>query len=830
MSSWRKPLLITALVLLALVLLFSVLSWWLAPRFKDIAVREINAYLKVPVKVDDISFSLFRKFPYASVDFSGVGTKGQPTEGGRDSLLSARHIFLQFSLAALFSSETHIKRITIEDAVCILRTDRHGTGNFDIFRKRSGSGSSDLRLEEVELRHVTLVYRNLSSDKDFSFLINRFTVSGRFTEDIYEMDGLGGVFTERLMINGVNYLHGKEADLRARVRVNSRLRTYEFMDCEVSLGELPLTVKGMVRDHPSGTGFDLSISSGEAGLRQLLSAVPGVYTGKLGEFDYEGRVFFNLLVRGMANEKENPVLTAEFGTNNAGVQPKGTNYRLSQLKFKGTFTSRLSPSRPVERLHLNGLSGRLDGQPLSAELMLEDFRDPWLSLNIKSRFSLEVLGRFWQPDTIAEMKGRMLADVRIRGRANEPRSWISEGSVLAEQVAFSLRNSRTAVRSINGRINLEGNRLSVSGLSGMSEGSDFLINGSFDNVYGYLLSNDQIVSGSAELSSRNLDFNELLGESNKADSSFRLELSDRYRIDINAKVGVLTLRKFQAWQVKGRLRLDNKVITGEDISGQALAGNVKLSGRIDATRSDSMLIACTAELKRLDITELFAQFSNFGQEVLTDKNVKGKLTASVSFASTWSKDLHCNPDRVYARSRLTIENGELINFQPMMALSRYLKSGDLNHIRFATLQNEIEIKDQAVYFPAMEIRSSLMDLNASGIHRFNNQVDYKLQLYLSQVFGRKVRDKRTEFGEIEDDGLGRMRLFLQMKGPLSDPQITYDRKGIEQKITKDVKQEKQELKQILREEFGWFRKDTLKTKKTEKPKQEAELELDTEEP
>lgn len=830
MSSWLKPLLITALVLLALVLAFSVLSWWLAPRFKEIAVREINACLKVPVKVDDISFSLFRKFPYASVDFSGVGTQGQTTEGGRDSLLTARHIYLQFNLGALFGSETQIRRISMEDAVCVLRTDRKGNNNFDIFRERSGSGNSELRLEEVELRHVTLVYRNLRSDKDFSFLINRFVVSGRFTDEIYELDGRGKVITERLIIDRVNYLHGKEADLNARIRVNSRQRTYEFTDFKVSLEELPLTVKGMVRDHNSGTGFDLSISSAEAGLRQLLSAVPGVYTGRLGDFDYEGSVFFNLLIRGMAKGKENPVVTAEFGTYNASVQPKGTIYRLGRLKFKGTFTSRLSPSRPIERLHLNGLSGQLDGQPLSGELMLENFHDPWLSLTLKSRFSLEVLSRFWQPDTIAEMKGRVTADARIRGRANEPRAWISEGSIVAEQLAFSLRNSRTAVRDINGRISLEGNRLSVSGLSGMSEGSDFLINGNFDNVYGYLLSNDQVLSGSAELISRNLDFNELLGESNKADTSFRLELSDRYRIDINAKVGVLTLRKFQAWQVKGRLRVDNKVITGEEISGKALAGNVKLSGRIDANRSDSLLIACKAELKRLDITELFAQFSNFGQEVLTDKNVKGKLTAEVSFASTWSKDLHCNPDRVFARSRLTIENGELINFQPMMALSRYLKSGDLNHIRFATLQNEIEIKDQAVYFPGMEIRSSLMDLNASGIHRFNNQVDYKLQLYLSQVFGRKVREKKTEFGEIEDDGLGRMRLFLQMKGPLSDPQITYDRKGIEQKITIDIRQEKQELKQILREEFGWFRKDTLKTKKTEKPKQEAELELDTEDP
>ena len=97
----------------------------------------------------------------------------------------------------------------------------------------------------------------------------------------------------------------------------------------------------------------------------------------------------------------------------------------------------------------------------------------------------------------------------------------------------------------------------------------------------------------------------------------------------------------------------------------------------------------------------------------------------------------------------------------------------------------------------MEIKSSVMDLTASGTHSFENIVDYKLQLDLSQILGRKVKAQNSEFGTIEDDGLGRIRIFLSMKGPLANPKISYDRKSIEQKIVQDVKQEKQDLKKIL---------------------------------
>lgn len=186
-------------------------------------------------------------------------------------------------------------------------------------------------------------------------------------------------------------------------------------------------------------------------------------------------------------------------------------------------------------------------------------------------------------------------------------------------------------------------------------------------------------------------------------------------------------------------------------------------------------------------------------------------------------------DRIYMKSDLTIENGELNNFEPMLALSKYLKGADLRKITFSTLKNQIEIKNQTIYIPSMHIQSNAIDLTASGTHTFNNYIDYKLQLLLSDLIGKKVREQHTEFGNIEDDGLGKMKLFLSMKGPMSNPKITYDRKGVEDKIKNDVKLEKQNLKVILKEEFKWFKKDSVKHEKpTGKPKNQ-ELQLDTDE-
>ena len=69
-----------------------------------------------------------------------------------------------------------------------------------------------------------------------------------------------------------------------------------------------------------------------------------------------------------------------------------------------------------------------------------------------------------------------------------------------------------------------------------------------------------------------------------------------------------------------------------------------------------------------------------------------------------------------------------------------------------------------------------------------------------------------------------------MKGPLMNPRISLDTKGVREKIKQDIQREKQTLKQILKDEFGLFKNDTtLKSKDDEKPKKKRKVLIDFDE-
>ena len=78
---------------------------------------------------------------------------------------------------------------------------------------------------------------------------------------------------------------------------------------------------------------------------------------------------------------------------------------------------------------------------------------------------------------------------------------------------------------------------------------------------------------------------------------------------------------------------------------------------------------------------------------------------------------------------------------------------------------------------------------------------------------------------VENDVENRRSVFIVMAGPIDNPTIKYDRKGAKEKIKQDIKQEKQTLKNILKEEFGLFKKDSSKLKETEKANQNFKIQF-----
>ena len=113
---------------------------------------------------------------------------------------------------------------------------------------------------------------------------------------------------------------------------------------------------------------------------------------------------------------------------------------------------------------------------------------------------------------------------------------------------------------------------------------------------------------------------------------------------------------------------------------------------------------------------------------------------------------------------------------------------------------------------------------------FDNFVDYKLKLKLSELLKnkRKAASANNEFNEEEVTADKGVNLYLSMKGPISNIKISYDKIGTKQKITQELKQEKQNIKEILKKELGISTGDKKENEIKEKKNDTDELEFEPE--
>ena len=278
--------------------------------------------------------------------------------------------------------------------------------------------------------------------------------------------------------------------------------------------------------------------------------------------------------------------------------------------------------------------------------------------------------------------------------------------------------------------------------------------------------------------------------------------------------------------------LKNQKIAVQNLSLLAADGTIKLNAIADITPKN-IVITGNVDMQKLNIQRLFAELNNFGQTTLEDKHLKGFITTTTDFSATWNNQLVIDLNSIQATSNILIERGELNNFKPLESLARYIDVNELQHIKFSTLQSAIEIKNKLIAIPKTSIKSSALNLELYGSHSFDNIIDYHIQLLMSELLAKrnaKNKDLDDELTLVENDPENRRSVFFAMTGPIDNPTIKYDRKGAKQKIKEDIQQEKQTIKQLLKEEFGLFKKDSVKTKPVEKSNQKFNIDYGEKKP
>lgn len=831
---------LTLLVILALPGLITLfISWYYEDTVKHIIIDELNKRLNTEIVVEnverDIAFSVFRDFPYASVTFYNVAIMdavSPPKKKGK--LLQAQSVSLQFNLWDIIFGRYVIKKIAINEARIKIKRYKDRTDNYHFWKPSADSADTQfsLGLQKVLLRRVSIQYVDYRLKHDFKVFAGDVVFRGKFSDDDFRMNIDGDMYVWQIRIDRDVYVANRAADLDVTLYVNNKDDYLEFREAWVNIGKMKLGLLGKISWAEADTWLDLAIEGRNMKLQSFINELPTRYRSAFDGYNCRGDFTFMANIKGYTGDNSRPLFTTTLSLNNGEIERIANDITLNRVSFSASYTNGKKHASETSVLRISGFNAALNDGNISGEAGISNFDRPLLDLKLTADLGLKDVFLFMKADTVESASGRIKMNTTIKGVLESAgnftvRDFInstSSGTLDIVDAEIMLKGLQQKFASVNGSFVFNNNDIESRNFSGSYMSSDFLLKGNFRNILPYLFLDNQNLLIDATVESQHIHMGELLESSSapgKKDTTYRIRFPDNIQLDLDLKVHNMTFNKFSASQIGGKITLKNKQLIAKDISLQAMNGRIGFTGLIDGSNPGKLLISCDAVINKVDVQRLFREMGNFGQKSLEDKNIKGVLSATVQFASIWSDDLRVEKPTIYGKANISIENGELIEYEPLNGLSKYLKNRDLSHVKFQTLKNTISIEHQMITIPEMEINSSAINFKMNGTHGFDQTIDYHLSVLISQLGkGSKPVTQAGDIGVIEDDGLHKEKYFFRITGTVDNPIYhTLDKEGMKANIKTNIKKEKETLKEILNREFGWFKKDsTINKDPRDKPK------------
>jgi len=829
--------------LLRLIFIFSflwltiILAFYIITQnYRDYAINYLKEYLdnqlttEIVVRKDNIHFSLLRNFPHISIWMENVLVKSslgpdynQISFTSKDTLLYAEKISFIFHIRSLFTKKYELKKIEIKEADLNILFDKAERGNYFILKQdpyKSDKDSFSVDLKKIDLKNIHFTYVDASSNIYFKSLI---------TEGVFS-----GSLSDKSMQISVS-LSGKESTLKVKSKEYFSNETLKIKtdlinnQANYSLKNGNLVIFGIGIDFSGDWNnikkvYKIFAQTNSAPLQRIKNSSLDKIFESTGFYPIKGALKIQLSVSG--RNKSSTHVDLKYQLSKAIIENKKFDIKLKDLYLRGSYSNGKKSNSSTSSIIVDSLSALSDQSQIFISGKIANLRSPSLSGTIRGDIELEKIAKLIGLQSKVELSGIINSVVRFEGVL--PSLYPFKASYLKNlkfnsQVSFidvfinPLTNPLPAAK-VSGKISFNTlNAINLENISLSTGNSFFIVNGIVSNIP-FLSENDNIyITYNCKVNSPEFHVEDFLikdESGHKKGSETKAYLPDSIIVNAIFNADKFSFGKFTATDVKGDINYQPKSLDINNFSMNSQDG--KIFSEINITQKGGLFITnCDASLKQINIRSLFESLNDFGQIVIKSENLGGKLSGHINVIETWDQYLNPQKDQLVLQADYEIIDGEIINYQPLLGLSRFIELEELKHIRFQKLQSTISVNNRTVYFSQTDIRSSASNLTGSGEHRFDNSYEYHLQVRLSDVLWAKARKKKPqneEFGYVVDDGLNRTVLPLVIKGKGTEYEVEYDRKIASNNFKEKVTKEKEELKKLFNSDNADPSSDFIETK------------------
>lgn len=768
----------------------------------DQADRHIKA--EIHLRKNNIHFSVFKKFPLASVELRDVVVKIpddfqfaslDPMHG--DTLLYARHLFLQLNMRQLLRKEYQLEKISIKNGYLQVLTDEQGHSSMNIIAKSSGTTDFRASIKSFLLSNVSIYSESANSRMQSSVTIKKGEASGSFTPSNFTVKVKAEGTAEKMVLRNEALKPMQKVKLDATLtKSENQFLIHKGL---FSIGNIPMQLAGSFQSGEK-TMVDLLFSAKNVSVKQIDNNLLNDLLGRKGFDAKAGVLSINASVKGFI-EHSVPVVKADFVLSGAKVLDTERGIAFSDIYARGLASNHLNRQiRNTFGVKIDSFNISFGNSNQYGSLQLINFKNPSLSAQLTGELTTQDINWFAEVKFAQLHSGSIANAIQIKGypKKEAKNKYNITGGLTFNNLQLQATTFHSPRIWVNGNLQIRNNHsLRLDSLYFQALNSNLLVSGNLTNFQKKAA--EPVFDGS--IVSSHLVVEDFLSKNEENEKrETHLRFPDSIIVNGQIKVDSFAFGKFNAANIRGFVSYKNQLLKINGFRFDAFSGTTSGDVSIQQYPSKDIQLTAKAFIRRNNLEELFYGFNNFGQEVINSKHLNGFLSGTINYVSSWDDQLHINKGSIIATGDILIEKGELNNYAPLLGLSKFIEVEELKQIKFDNLQTTINIRNKKVLLDQTKIASSAISFSGSGIHDFDNKYEYRLQVGLSDILWKKARKRNkdiSEFGYIVQQDKDRTLVPVLIAGKGSSFDVKYDKRTSRANFRDKMQQEKQELRNLF---------------------------------
>ncbi len=818
-----KRILKTILIFLFIVggVIFTITSYFAEDIEKNV-ITKIQENVKTPLILEDVEFTIYDNFPYASVKITNLLIQSSK-EFNHDTLLFAQRAYVEISILDLINKIYNLKSIIVSDAKINIKYNNLKTPNFLIF-KRNPENKNPLSIKKIVFLNSELNIKKEPSLLNIKWDLKRSIIS--INNENYTFNTTG--FSKNLIANNTDYINAKEFNFIARTEI--RKDTIKILESNLNIESILLNLKGSIFQ---GNILDLAIDGKDQEINQVITHLPINMQKICSSFIGNGKITFHSSLKGLMNKENNPLFEMEYKIAKGDFKLKSIPFKLYNMEMNGSVNNGENRNFNSTKITADLFNAETKNGNISGVFTLTNLNTYFLNADLTSIWDLTEVNHYFEDSPFIGLKGKLFASTNYKGGIAFDKRFKKKflnadhkSNIQLENVQFNYKISplEFAFESLNCK--LENHKILVNSCQSTISETDFNFKGEILNFIAYILGEAPKIYIDGDINSTYTNFYEVLNlgsmsKKNKNNASKKI-IPNWVNANTTINIQNFSYKNFIASNLSGIFSCNNQEISGLDLTAKSLSGEINGNFTLSKSTEENLKLISDFKLKQINIRNSFDSFNNYGQTFITQEQIKGMGTAELNIELHWDSNFMLDKKKLKIKSHLIIEKGELIDFKPLENLSSYVSLDELKHVTFSTLENTIDVSNEIITIPTMEIKSSALSVFLSGTHTFDQKIDYEMTLLLSELLSnsfRKENTKITEFGEETQDGKIFNTVYFKMTGEAKKPKISLNRIRFMEDVENSIKKEKETIINIIEE-------DILQKEKKEEEKKEEGVEIE----